>query len=400
MLSMTRAESTIDDDQKRRMLFLFPLMYRPTKVNVTKRFTHFSNWSTGHIFALSGERQKALPIEAFEFHSEGLAGGTFRRLMLSAWIHIVVPCSLLVRQGKVDVIVAYDPFRSGVAALILKFVFQTKAIVELNGDYHTTASTRDGVRGKFMQMLLHAVLKRADAIKCVNLHQEAFCRAHFPGKAIYRFPDFAATDYFGGLPCVRGDYLLSVGHPFKLKGMDTLIAAFLQIAERHQHVHLRIMGFCHENELARFRELARDHPRISFVRPGWIEEVGEQMRGCLALVNASRTDAMPRVHFEAMACAKPIVATRTNGASEAIVHGETGLLCAIDDVGDLASRLDELVSDSARSIRMGEAGRARLQSLFSEEHYAASFRRMVEEVAQRVEAICIRSASTLFTWDA
>jgi glycosyltransferase involved in cell wall biosynthesis len=111
-----------------------------------------------------------------------------------------------------------------------------------------------------------------------------------------------------------------------------------------------------------------------------MEDVGEQMKGCYALVNAARSEAMGRVHVEAMACGKPIVATRTNGGLECIEDGKTGLLCAIGDVRDLAAKLDELLSNHDRANQMGLAGKIRTQEMFSEKAYAATFRAMLEEV--------------------
>jgi glycosyltransferase involved in cell wall biosynthesis len=142
------------------------------------------------------------------------------------------------------------------------------------------------------------------------------------------------------------------------------------------------MGYCPASELVKYKEIAGDHPRITFIKPGWIEDVGEQIRGCYALVNAARTEAMGRVHIEAMACGKPIVATRTNGAGLCVADGQTGLLCEIDDAEDLAEKLDQLLSDPELAHRMGEAGRVRMEQTFSEERYIEAFRSMIEEIAE------------------
>ena len=104
------------------------------------------------------------------------------------------------------------------------------------------------------------------------------------------------------------------------------------------------------------------------------------MRGCYALVNAARTEAMGRVHVEAMACGKPIIATRTNGALECIEDGQTGLLCAVGDVADLAAKLDELLSNPNRAARMGNAGKMRMRNIFSEGKFVEACHAMLEEV--------------------
>lgn len=371
---------------KTQILFLFPLVYRPLKVNVAKRFELLSQWYSGHIFSLSGVKQRNVALSDFLFHSEKSGNSPISRLLRGILVQIVVPIRLFLGKSKVSAVLAYDPYRSGIAALVLKYALRTKMIIEVNGDYHRRETGRSDPRKTLMRAIFNVTLRMADAVKVVNADQEAFCRCLLPRKPIYRFPDFAATEYFESLQSYRGDYLFSVGHPFDLKGMDILIAAFIRIAERHQHMGLRIMGYCPPGDLAKYKEIACGHPRITFIEPGWIEDVGEQMKGCYALVNAARSDAMPRVHLEAMACGKPIVATRTNGALEGIVEGQTGLLCAIDDIGDLAAKLDELLSDPDRADQMGQAGKMRMQEMFSEKAYIEAFHGMVEEVTGRATA--------------
>jgi glycosyltransferase involved in cell wall biosynthesis len=368
---------------KTQILLLFPLVYRPLKINVARRFELLSQWYRGHIFTLSGSKQRNVALSNFRFHSEKSGTSVVNRFFMAVWIQIIVPLKLLWGKSRVDVVVAYDPYRSGLAALVLKYLLRTKMIIELNGDYHKTEPGRSHSKKVLMRALFNLNLRAADAVKVLNADQEAFCRRLLPHKPTYRFPDFAASDYFGSLQSYQGDYLLSVGYPFDLKGMDVLIAAFRQIAHKHQQTSLRIMGYCPERDLERYQTLAGGHSRISFIKPGWIEDVGEQMRGCYALVNAARSEAMGRVHVEAMACAKPIVATRTNGAIECIEDGQTGLLCAIDDIGDLAAKLDELLSNQDRAAEMGRAGKIRMQKTFSEDVTTRRYHAMLEEVSGR-----------------
>jgi glycosyltransferase involved in cell wall biosynthesis len=217
-------------------------------------------------------------------------------------------------------------------------------------------------------------------VKVLNGGQEAFIRTRYPGKPVYRFFAFTATAYFTALPTYDGGYFLSVGHPFHTKGMDILIQAFRQVLEAYPTARLRIMGYCPESELRAHRELAGNDQRIEFVKPGWMEEVGEQIRGCVALVNAARSEAFGRVHLEAMACRKPVVATRTSGGLDCVEDGRTGLLCGVEDVDDLAAKLMWVLANADQARAMGEQGFERLRREFPEERYVEIFRAMVNEV--------------------
>ncbi len=84
------------------------------------------------------------------------------------------------------------------------------------------------------------------------------------------------------------------------------------------------------------------------------------------------------INLEAMACRAPVVASATGGILEVVVEGETGFLVPFApdavtgfpvDPGqfarDLAARLTELLADPERCRRFGDAGRARVEAMFS-----------------------------------
>jgi glycosyltransferase involved in cell wall biosynthesis len=352
-----------------RVLFLFPLVWRPEKANFARRFERLSERIQGEILSLSGSRQQGLPLGRFRFHSEPFHGNVLMRFISRLRLQLWLPIRLF-RRGSLDCVIAYDPYGSGLNGLLLKFLLGTRLIIELNGDHHQHRPADNPLKNWIMGLVLRACLSQADAIKVVNTSLEHYVKRRFPAKPVFRFFDFVADGYFRGLDCSQGDYLLSIGHPFGFKGVPELIEAFHAVALRHPKLRLHIMGHCPPEELSQFRALARDDPRIEFIPPGWIEDVGEQMRSCYALVHASHFDAAPRVLFEAMACRKPVLATRTNGGIDYVADGETGLLCEVRDVKDLTSKLEALVSDPRRARAMGEAGLARVAQEYSESCYA------------------------------
>lgn len=363
------------------IIFLSPRVYRPLKTNYGKMFELLSKKQcTGYIFTLSGSRHN-LSLENFRFYAEKVGSNIVSRRLRALWIQVAIPLWLL-WTTHIDVISAYDPYASGFAGVILKLFLRTKLIVEINGeDYLETA---EPFLKKWIQQLFFALsIRFADTVKVLNRDQESFIRRYAPGKKVYRFSNFVATEYFQSLECYQGDYLLSVGYPFHLKGMDVLIQAFRRISHKHPAIKLRIMGYAPDEELATYKELAQHDPRIEFIKPGWIEDVGEQMRGCYALVHAARREAMGRVQLEAMACRKPVIATRTNGSLDYIQDGHTGLLCEIDNVEELAQKMDFLLAHPELALQMGQAGFQRLCAEFSEEHYINAFLTMAEEVVHQ-----------------
>lgn len=71
------------------------------------------------------------------------------------------------------------------------------------------------------------------------------------------------------------------------------------------------------------------------------------------------------VSCEAMACARPVVATRFGGIPEVVVDGETGLLVQPETADDLAEKLARLLDDPAGRNQMGQCGRQRALQLFT-----------------------------------
>ncbi|MEA2665214.1 MAG: hypothetical protein QOI11_2158 [Candidatus Eremiobacteraeota bacterium] len=76
-------------------------------------------------------------------------------------------------------------------------------------------------------------------------------------------------------------------------------------------------------------------------------------------------EAFPISILEAMACGVPAVATAVGGTAEAVVSGETGILCPPGDVGALAEAVASLLGNEARRRAMGAAAQARHAAEFT-----------------------------------
>lgn len=73
----------------------------------------------------------------------------------------------------------------------------------------------------------------------------------------------------------------------------------------------------------------------------------------------------PNVTIEAMAVARPVIASALAGTTEQVVDGETGLLVPPGDVGALTTALARLIGDGGAREDMGRNGRARFEKEFS-----------------------------------
>jgi glycosyltransferase involved in cell wall biosynthesis len=91
----------------------------------------------------------------------------------------------------------------------------------------------------------------------------------------------------------------------------------------------------------------------------------------LAVVPSTLPDPLPTVVLEAMAAARPVVATRHGGVSEMVVDGETGILVTPTSPTDLAAAIERLASERDLCRAMGNNGRRRVEARFAEADFAA-----------------------------
>ena len=87
------------------------------------------------------------------------------------------------------------------------------------------------------------------------------------------------------------------------------------------------------------------------------------------------------VLLEAMAAARPIVASRVATIPEVVEDGETGLLVPPGDAAVLADALAWLADSPAEARAMGEAGRQRLRTRFSLQKMVADTEGLYTELA-------------------
>jgi glycosyltransferase involved in cell wall biosynthesis len=101
---------------------------------------------------------------------------------------------------------------------------------------------------------------------------------------------------------------------------------------------------------------------------GWIdgEQKVELLKSADAFVLPSYNEGLPMSVLEAMSWAKPVVTTRVGGIPELITDAKDGLLINAGDQDSLARTLISLGLDSTLRQRLGNAGRARVESNFSD----------------------------------
>lgn len=116
---------------------------------------------------------------------------------------------------------------------------------------------------------------------------------------------------------------------------------------------------------------------------GHRNDVAELLNELDVLVCASHVEPFGRCLIEAMACEKPVVATRVGGIPEVVNHGVTGFLVPPESPKELADALERLLNDTDLAVRMGKAGRQRVQQRFTVEAHTDAILQVYEDVLQK-----------------
>jgi glycosyltransferase involved in cell wall biosynthesis len=110
------------------------------------------------------------------------------------------------------------------------------------------------------------------------------------------------------------------------------------------------------------------HVRIT----GLQQDVRPFVSCCDVMTLVSSTETFSIAALESMALGKPLVMTDVGGASEQVVHGETGLLFESGDIDALTQHLATLTSAALRS-QMGAAAKHRVQECYTLDAMTAGF---------------------------
>ena len=162
------------------------------------------------------------------------------------------------------------------------------------------------------------------------------------------------------------------------KGMDVLIRAAALLREEIPELEVAIGGSGRDRE--RLERLAADlnAPVTMLGRvsdddlPRWLAASDVMVMACRSRWFGLEQEGFGIVFAEASACGIPVIAGRSGGSHDAVIHGETGLI--VDDprsAEKLADAIRTLYRDAAVRERMGRAGRAHAEATFEWDVLAA-----------------------------
>lgn len=173
-------------------------------------------------------------------------------------------------------------------------------------------------------------------------------------------PDDASADRF-----------IYVGNYIAGKGQDYAIEAFSALVDDFPHLSLHFYGG--DMGLPRnsaYRQALSEQVRKLGLQEriflhGFARDSSIALRGALAALNFSASEAFSMTVLEAQGAGVPVVSTRSGGPEEIVADAATGFLVPVGDVAAMTSAMRIIAEDPKRAKNMGFAARERVNSLFS-----------------------------------
>jgi len=174
--------------------------------------------------------------------------------------------------------------------------------------------------------------------------------------------------------------ILTVGRLIDRKNYSLLIRSFKEVCNENKETELVFVGDGPQHQrlqlLVKKLGLERE---VEF--KGFVEE-----ENLIKYYQASDIFAISSLHegqcctiLEAMACAKPIVATGVGGIPDSVEEGRNGLLVPPDDINLFGSALRSLIDDEKKATQFGAHSRKRTQEKFDWDVIAEQTRKVYEE---------------------
>lgn len=179
----------------------------------------------------------------------------------------------------------------------------------------------------------------------------------------------------------RSPVIGCVAHLADHKGHRYLIDAAVRVAAAVPDVRFLLVG---DGELRSAIELQIKELKLErhVLLTGFRPDIPRLLAAMDIVVLSSHLEGLGTSLLDAMAMARPVVATRVGGIPEMVVDGVNGVLLPPRDPSALADALIALIHRPDERRRMGQAGRTRMLEKFSAEAMVAATEGVYREILE------------------
>jgi glycosyltransferase involved in cell wall biosynthesis len=320
-------------------------------------------------------------IKCLRRHPDRCTIAEMTSFVLSALLSLV----FVIPKIRPTATIAFFSIPCGPIALFAKTLFRIPYVVSLRGgDVPGLVPEIEGTH-RFLQSIRRASLERALAVIANSNGLRDLSIAADPSP-VGVIPNGVDTEFFSPSQESRTSSapapfrVLFVGRFHSQKNLRLLLSQFARLRnESAKPVELHLVG--DGPLLPELKEQAAKLKLNGEIKwHGWLgrSELRGVLQSCDCFVNPSLYEGMPNAVLEAMACGKPVVASRISGNDAVVDHEATGLLFPLDKPGWLGESLQALIDDPARAKEMGRLGREWVTRDFSWKKVALDYIELFE----------------------
>lgn len=270
----------------------------------------------------------------------------------------------LLRREKPDLVITYTIKPNVYGGMVCRLLGIPYAI---NITGLGTAFQKEDLLRKFVVTLYKSALKKAKVVFFENSgNRQIFLDEGIVPESKTCLLSGAGVNLekFSPAPYPAGDTtrFLFIGRVMKEKGVDELVAAMERLRLDGIDCVLDILGGYEENyahTLRRCEEAGWLHYH------GYQNDVRPYIEKAHCFVLPSYHEGMANTNLECAAMSRPLITSNIPGCREAVIDGETGLLCESQNVDSLYDAMKRfLVLPAAVRAQMGHSGRKHMENVF------------------------------------
>ncbi|HJT82722.1 MAG TPA: glycosyltransferase family 4 protein [Chthoniobacterales bacterium] len=299
--------------------------------------------------------------------------------MTSFVVSALLALPSIMKASRANAVIAFFSIPCGPIALLAKVLFHMPYVISLRGGDVPGLVPEIAWVHRLLGPIRRAALKYATAVVANANGLRELSEANDPVK-VRVIPNGVDAEFFQ--PALQANAIAN--QPFRIvftgrlqtqKNVALLLEEFAALrASAAIPVELHLVG---DGPLRAELQQQADSIGLngSVKWHGWNQR--EQLRRLYqqsdCFVNPSFYEGMPNAVLEAMACAKPVVASGIAGHNVLVRDGENGFLFSLDDHAALRNCLRRLIDDRARAVQMGQNGRQLVEREFSWRRVAAAY---------------------------
>lgn len=261
--------------------------------------------------------------------------------------------------------------------------FSVPMIVRVHGCVSFLFHHVEGVENEEKTKQDKVLFDQADAICAVSEFSKRYVEERLcfnkPIDVIYNPIDASA---FESPKESEGQNILFFGKIAEMKGAFSLIKAFNIVAEKNLQARLRLVG---SGDIEGARRLVNPQfaDRVDFV--GFVphERIADEIDAALFCVLPSYFENFSMAALEVLSRRKALIYTQMASGKELIDDGKNGFLVDPDNVGQIAEKMELLLSDVGLRHRLAENGCEMCRSRFSTETIIPKMEQYYQSVIEK-----------------